>query len=80
MIAPRGGFFDIDGEWAVENEGVAPDIHVEMTPKDVLAGRDPQLERAVAEAMRLLETEAFRRVPEPPFPIRSRRPPPPPLR
>jgi len=29
MIAPRGGFFSKDGKWAVENEGVAPDIDVE---------------------------------------------------
>ena len=55
MIAPRGGFFTRDGRWAVENEGVAPDIDVENWPKDVIAGRDPQLERAVAEAMRLLK-------------------------
>jgi len=54
MIAPRGGFFTRDGKWAVENEGVAPDIDVENFPKDVIAGRDPQLERAVEEAMRLL--------------------------
>ena len=74
MIAPRGGFFDIDGEWAVENEGTPPDIQVEMTPKDVIAGRDPQLERAVGEAMKLLETGRFQRKTEPPPPIRSRRP------
>ena len=55
MIAPRGGFFTRDGRWAVENEGVGPDIDVENWPKDVIAGRDPQLERAVAEAMRLLK-------------------------
>ena len=47
MIAPRGGFFARDGKWAVENEGVAPDIDVENWPKDVIAGHDPQLERAV---------------------------------
>ncbi len=74
MIAPRGGFFDIDGDWSVENEGVAPDIVVEMMPKDVIAGHDPQLERAVQEAMRLLETQTFERKAEPPPPIRSRRP------
>ena len=60
MIAPRGGFFDRDGKWAVENEGVAPDIDVENWPKDVIAGKDPQLERAVEEAMRLLKAEAGR--------------------
>ena len=40
---------------AVENEGVAPDIDVENWPKDVIAGKDPQLERAVEEAMKLLK-------------------------
>ena len=74
MIAPRGGFFDIDGKWAVENDGVPPDIEVEETPKEVLAGRDPQLERAVQEALRLLETKKFERKAEPPPPVRSRRP------
>jgi tricorn protease len=74
MIAPRGGFIDVDGNWAVENEGVPPDIHVEMTPKDVIAGRDPQLERAVQEALRLLAENPVELRPEPPPPIRARRP------
>ena len=74
MIAPRGGFFDRDGEWAVENEGVAPDIDVEYTPKEVINGHDPQLERAVQEALRLLEANPVQLKPEPPFPIRNRRP------
>jgi tricorn protease len=55
MIAPRGGFFTRDGKWAVENEGVAPDVDVENWPKEVIAGHDPQLERAVQEAMRMLK-------------------------
>lgn len=56
MIAPRFGFFSRENQFAVENEGVAPDIDVENVPQDVIAGRDPQLERAVQEAMRLLST------------------------
>lgn len=61
MIAPRGGFFSKDGQWAVENEGVAPDIDVENWPKDVISGHDPQLERAVQEALRLLKEHPARR-------------------
>jgi tricorn protease len=53
MIAPRGGFFTRDDKWDVENVGTAPDIDVENWPKDVIAGHDAQLERAVAEAMRM---------------------------
>ena len=75
MIAPRGGFFTRDGRWAVENEGVAPDIDVENWPKDVIAGKDPQLERAVQEAMRLLKERPVERLPkEPPPPTWGKRP------
>ena len=75
MIAPRGGFFTRDGKWAVENEGVAPDIDVENWPKDVIAGHDPQLERAIAEAMRMLKERPLdRAVKEPPPPTWGRRP------
>jgi tricorn protease len=75
MIAPRGGFFTRDGKWAVENEGVGPDVEVENWPKDVLAGRDPQLERAVEEALkRLKEAPPDRRRTEPPPPTWGRRP------
>ncbi|HTM25221.1 MAG TPA: PDZ domain-containing protein [Vicinamibacterales bacterium] len=74
MIAPRGGFFDRDGRWAVENEGVAPDIDVENWPKEVVAGHDPQLERAVQEAMRQLkEKPVDRLMKEPPPPTHGTR-------
>lgn len=48
VTAPRMAIFSPDNEWEVENEGVYPDIEVEMTPKLVIEGRDPQLEKAVA--------------------------------
>ena len=38
VTAPRGGFFDLNGEWKVENEGVAPDIEVRQIPAEVIAG------------------------------------------
>ena len=74
MVAPRGGFYDVNGEWAVEGEGVAPDIEVDMDPELVLKGQDPQLEAAVTEALRLLEDNTFQMKPEPAAPIRSKRP------
>jgi tricorn protease len=74
MIAPRGGFFAKEGHWAVENEGVAPDIDVENWPKDVIAGHDPQLERAVAEALRMLKEHPVNRMDhEPPPPTWGKR-------
>jgi tricorn protease len=77
-IAPRGGFFARDGKWAVENEGVAPDIDVENTPKEVIAGHDPQLERAVEEAMKQLQAHPVERATkEPPAPMWGKRVKPP---
>jgi tricorn protease len=69
MIAPRGGFFTREGKWAVENEGTAPDIEVENWPKDAIAGHDAQLERAVQEALRMLQEKPVNRL--------SKEPPPP---
>ena len=39
----------------LENRGAVPDIEVRYAPQDYAAGRDPQLERAIAESLRLLE-------------------------
>ena len=55
VTAPNFGFFSPDGQWDVENHGVAPDIEVEQDPKAIAEGHDPQLERAVKEALALLE-------------------------
>ena len=74
FVAPRGGFFDVNGQWAVEGEGVAPDIEVRNDPAPVIAGGDPQLEAAVREALRLLETEKVTLKDEPAPPVRWRRP------
>lgn len=74
MVAPRGGFFDVNGQWAVEGEGISPDIEVIQEPKLVMQGHDPQLEKAVEEAMRLLKENEFFMKPEPNPPIRYIRP------
>ena len=68
MIAPRGGFFDAAGHWAVENQGVTPDVDVENWPKDVIAGHDPQLEKAVEVAMKQLEEHPVTRMMKEPAP------------
>ncbi len=65
ITAPSLAFYDLQGKWAVENEGIAPDIEVEYTPADVIKGRDPQLERAVQEGLALLKQKTFVRVARP---------------
>ena len=75
MLADGGGilastfrFLDTDGNWAVENEGVAPDIEVVDRPEQVAAGEDPSLERAVRYLLDQLEAEPPEPVEAPPAP------------
>mgnify|MGYP002395412173 CR=1 FL=1 len=74
MIAPRGGFYDVDGNWAVEGIGVAPDYQVIQKPSEVISGGDPQLEKAVEVALELLKEQEFELQPEPEAPVRWKRP------
>ena len=65
ITAPSLAFFSSKGEWSIENEGITPDIEVEYSAADVIKGHDPQLERAVKEALRLLEQTPLKRVARP---------------
>ncbi len=47
VSVPEAGSADPEGNWVIEGYGVDPDIEVTNLPRDVLDGRDPQLERAV---------------------------------
>ncbi len=74
LTAPDNAVFDpINNRWVAENEGVPPDIEVLLDAKSVAEGRDPQLERAVAEVLRLIEANPMPTVTPPPFPRPSRR-------
>ncbi len=75
MLADGGGilastfrFIDTDGNWAVENEGVAPDIEVVDRPEQVAAGEDPSLERAVSYLLDQLDANTPEPVRAPPAP------------
>jgi tricorn protease len=52
VSVPEFGFTNAKGEWIIEGHGVDPDIEVDNDPKSVIAGRDLQLERAVAEVLK----------------------------
>jgi len=73
---PEFSSWFIGVEWGLENYGVDPDIEVPILPQDYRRGEDPQLARAVQEAMRLLETSS----PRPPKPAPRPRLPLPELR
>lgn len=75
ISAPNVAIWTEDG-FIVENEGVPPDIEVEQTPADVIAGRDPQLERAIDVVMKQLAANPPKKQVRPPFPRRAEWTPP----
>jgi tricorn protease len=56
LSVPFFRVFTPDGEWRVENEGVAPDLEVPLDPLAVNAGNDPQLDAAIADVLEQLKT------------------------
>ena len=54
ITRPEFGTFSIDSRWIMENQGVAPDYEIDNLPEDVIAGKDPQLEKAVEILMQKL--------------------------
>ena len=72
ITAPNLAFWTREGGWGVENEGVAPDIEVEQTPADVIAGRDPQLEKAIEVIQAELKKNPPVKPVRPAYPDKSR--------
>lgn len=70
ITSPNFGVFDLKGNYIIENEGVAPDIFVEQLPKDLLEGRDPQLERTVQLLLEEIKTYPYQEVKKPKDPVR----------
>ncbi len=68
VTSPRWAFHGLDGEWEVENHGIAPDYEVDLDPEAVRLGRDPQLEKAVTLVMEMLEKSPKKEYPRPAYP------------
>jgi len=67
---PEYAWWEAEHGWSIENVGVAPDIEVIITPEDRMAGRDPQLDRAIAELMKKLEEDPKELPAVPDWPVR----------
>ena len=72
VTAPNLAIWTEDG-WVVENVGVPPDIEVEQWPADVIAGRDPQLEKAIEVILEELEKNPPKKAKRPPYPVRVKK-------
>ncbi len=71
VTAPNLAFWSEDG-FGIENVGVPPDIEVEQWPADIIAGRDPQLEKAIEVALEALEANPPKVQQRPEYPIRTK--------
>ena len=55
LVVPFFRFFDANGDWTIENEGVAPDVEVQLDPLAANRGVDSQLEFAIRDVVDQLE-------------------------
>jgi tricorn protease len=74
ITAPRSGYYNMDGQWEVENQGIAPDIEVEQWTVDTARGRDPQLEMAIKVALEQLAADPPQGRSQPADPVRVPQP------
>jgi tricorn protease len=71
VTAPNLAIWTPEEGWTVENEGVPPDIEVEQTPSEVIAGHDPQLEKAIQVVMEELKKNPPPQPKRPPYPVKT---------
>ena len=68
ITAPDYRVYGTDGRWTVENEGVQPDIEVDLDPAEVARGRDAQLLAAVEYLKKKIAEEPRKAPPRPAIP------------
>ena len=68
LTVPTFRFLTKEGQWGVENEGVAPDIEVVDRPDALAKGQDPTLEKGVEILLKELQKNPPRKVKVPPPP------------
>jgi tricorn protease len=71
VTAPNLAIWTPEEGWVVENIGVPPDIEVEQTPAEVIAGHDPQLEKAIQVVMDELKKNPPAQPKRPPYPVKT---------
>ncbi|HUE10061.1 MAG TPA: S41 family peptidase, partial [Steroidobacteraceae bacterium] len=67
VTVPEDAIYGLDSQWVIENHGVAPDIEIEDSPSDWLAGGDVQLAAAVNYLLDELKKHPNGQPPPPPL-------------
>jgi tricorn protease len=71
ITVPDGRLFGMDGKWFAEGYGIKPEFEVWDDPAQLAKGVDPQLVKAVNEAMKLVKEKPRVLYPRPKFEDRS---------
>lgn len=71
VFVPGSALANNKGQWIIEGYGVDPDIEVENDPQSEIAGRDPQLERGIAELMAKIKDHPTKLPARPAAPIKT---------
>ncbi len=72
ITAPNFAIWTPEEGWVVENVGVPPDIEVEQTPAAMIAGHDPQLEKAIEVVMGELKKNPPKMAKRPAYPDKTK--------
>ncbi len=68
LTVPTFRFLTPEGQWGVENEGVAPDIEVVDRPDALARGEDPTLAKGIEVLLQALQKSPPKKVTVPPIP------------
>ena len=69
ITAPDYRIYNEEGEWVVENEGVTPDIIIDIDSKKYAEGYDTQLMKAVEVVMKKIAEEPRQWQQHEPYPV-----------
>jgi len=68
VTAPRAAIYGLNGQWEVENVGVAPDIEVDLDPAAYRNGHDAQLDKAIEVVTQQLKEHPLPKYERPAYP------------
>ncbi len=71
VFVPESATASAKGDYVIEGHGVDPDIVVENDPASVIDGKDPQLDRGIAEVLKAMEAAPKKLPTRPPDPVKT---------
>ena len=71
VFVPQFASANTEGQYVIEGHGVDPDIVVEQDVSAQLAGKDPQLDRAIEELQKAIQAHPFTLPPRPANPVKA---------